>query len=166
MVSRIPPERLAEVERRLLRAEAPADFEDDLAKLWSRTPRQIRKYVAIVRKRLAARAEAHDPEADRELIRGLLLRAYRTAEKGTEKGPDAKGMVAAARTMGELTGVVGPRRVEITGKDGGALALAAQVVVMPALEHDVPRDPPAADAAGAVAPEPGPAVALPGLDGE
>lgn len=110
----IPPERLAEIERRMLRAEAPADFVPELAKLWNRSERSVWDYTARVRKRLAARAKVIDPDTDREQIRAMLLRAYRTAEAGTERGPDAKGMVAAARTLAEVTGVSAPRKVDIT----------------------------------------------------
>lgn len=164
----IPAPWLNEIERRIMSAEAPVDFVPELAIEWGKSVRTVWRYVARVRARLAARAKVQDPDADREFVRGLLLRAFRTAEKGTEKGPDAKAMVAAARTFGELTGVIGPRKVEITGKDGGAIAMAAQVVLMPALEHDAsavsrPTD---ADAPSALASEPGPAIALPCLDGE
>lgn len=166
----IPAPWLNEIERRIMSAEAPVDFVPELASEWSKSARTVWRYVARVRARLAARVKAQDPDADRELTRGLLLRAYRTAEKGTpERGPDAKGMVAAARTFGELTGVIGPRKVEITGKDGGAIAMAAQVVLMPALEHDasaVSRPTDTADAPGALASEPGSAIALPRLDSE
>lgn len=164
---KIPRERLDLIEQRILKGEAPVDFIPELAVEWCKHPRTIWSYVAIVRKRLAARAKAQDPDADRELVRGLLLRAFRTAEKGTEKGPDAKGMVAAARTIGELTGVIGPRKVEITGKDGGAIAMAAQVVLMPALEHDASATTrPAADATGSLETQRGPPVTLPCLDSE
>lgn len=162
----IPPERLAAVEERLLRAEAPADFVPTLAVEWSRSTRCVWKYVAIVRARLAKRHAAAklSPEADAEMIRALLLRAYRAAEVGGPHGSDAKGMVAAAKALGEVTGVVGPRKVEITGKDGGPVAMAAQVVMLPTLEisdaarHDSPD--------GALAPESGASVALPGLSSE
>lgn len=148
--TRIPPERLAEVERRILLIEAPADFVPELAREWRRSKRQVWTYVAIVRARLAARVKAADPDADRELTRSMLLEAFRAARIGhPEKGADAKGMVAAARTFGELTGAMGPRKVEITGRDGGPIATVATVVMMPALDDE----PPAADSP--VAPEPG-----------
>lgn len=110
---------LDEIEQRILRAEAPADFVPDLARVWKRTRRQVWRYVAKVRARLAERAKAHDPEADRELVRALLLNAYRTAEAGSaDKGPDAKGMVAAAKTLADVTGIAAPKRVDLTS--GGA----------------------------------------------
>lgn len=110
----IPTVWLAEIERRILRAEAPADFVPELSKVWDRSPRQVWRYVAVVRARLADRAKAHDPAADAEMIRALLLRAYRTAEAGTERGPDAKGMVGAAKTLADVTGVTAPRKVDVT----------------------------------------------------
>lgn len=142
----IPPERLDEVERRMLAAEAPADFAPVLAKQWNRTPRQIYKYVALVRARLTARAKSRAPEADAEIIRAMLADAYATAKKGGKLGPDAKGMVQAIRTLAEVTGVLGPRRVEITGAGGGPVEHHAQVVLLPALDApDRPADPLAAE---------------------
>lgn len=112
--SRIPAERLNVIERRLLKAEAPADFVPELAKEWGRSTRRVWDYVARVRKRLAERAKVHDPDADREVIRAMLLEAYRVARAGTERGPDPKGMSQAARVLAEVTGVSAPRRVDIT----------------------------------------------------
>lgn len=114
---------LDEIERRILRAEAPADFVPALAKEWGRGKRQVWKYVAKVRARLAERAKAHDPAADAELIRALLLEAYRTAKAGTERGPDAKGMVAAAKTLADVTGCAAPKKVDVTS-GGEKLALS------------------------------------------
>lgn len=110
----IPSAWLTEIERRILRAEAPADFVPELSKAWGRVPRQVWRYVARVRARLAERAKAHDPAADAEMIRAMLLRAYQRAEAGTERGPDAKGMVAAAKTLADVTGVAAPRKVDVT----------------------------------------------------
>lgn len=114
-----PTKWLDEIESMILRAEAPADFVPVLAKQWQRTPRQVWRYVAKVRARLVERAKAHDPDADRELVRALLLNAYRTAEVGSaDKGPDAKGMVAAAKTLADVTGAAPPKKVDVTS--GGA----------------------------------------------
>lgn len=110
----IPPERLNEIERRILKAEAPADFVPDLAKEWKRSTRMVWTYVARVRARLAARAKAQDPEADREMIRQMLLHAYKVAEAGNERGPDTRGMVAAAKVLGDLTGAAAPVKVDVT----------------------------------------------------
>lgn len=106
----IPKAWLDEIEARILRAEAPADFVPVLAKEFSRSQRVVWRYVARVRARLAERAKAHDPDADREQIRSLILRAYRTAEKDC----DAKGMVAAAKTFADVTGVTAPKRFDHT----------------------------------------------------
>jgi hypothetical protein len=137
----IPEAWLAEIETRILRAEAPADFVPDLARQFGRHKRKVWDYVARVRARLAERAKAHDPEADREQIRALLLRAYRTAEIGGEKGPDAKGMVAAAKTLADVTGVMSPKKLDVTS--GGSKVAA--VFILPALEP-LPDPPAGADA--------------------
>lgn len=118
MKKTIPPERLNEIERRILKAQAPADFVPDLAKEWKRSTRMVWTYVARVRARLAARAKAQDPEADREMIRQMLLHAYSVAERGNDRGPDTRGMVAAAKVLGDLTGASAPVKVDVTS--GGA----------------------------------------------
>lgn len=146
--TRIPPARLDEIERRLLAAEAAADFVPELATLWGKGKRTVWRYVAIVRARLAERAQSRAiaPEADAELVRALALETYRVARTGNEKGSDTKGMAAAVRLLAEMTGNVGPRRVEISGPNGGPVQTHAAVVVLPELDAD-----------GAVAPKRWPA---------
>ena len=120
----IPKAWLDEIEQRMLRAEAPGDFVPELAKAYGRSKRRVWGYVAKVRAKLAERAKAQDPDADREMIRAMLLRAYRVAEVGTpERGADAKGMVAASKTLADVTGCTTPKRVDITtaGKPLGAM---------------------------------------------
>lgn len=133
---RIEPARLDEIERRLLRAEAAADFVPELAKEWGRSKRRVWDYVARVRKRLAERARASklDPDADAELVRALALETYRVAREGTDKGPDTRGMAAAVKLLGEMTGAIGPRRLELSGPGGGPIQTHAAVVVLPAIE--------------------------------
>ena len=114
-IAGIPPERLDEIERRILHAEAPADFVPELAKQWGRSKRRVWDYVRRVRARLAERAKSADPEADRETVRAMALHAYRTAEAGhPSKGPDAKGMVAAAKLFGDITGTLAPKKIDLT----------------------------------------------------
>jgi hypothetical protein len=110
----INPAWLDEIERRILRAEAPADFVPDLASEWGRSRRRVWVYVARVRARLAERGKAADPDADRETIRAMALEAYRTARLGNEKGADAKGMVAAAKLFGDITGTLAPVKMDVT----------------------------------------------------
>lgn len=160
MAKTIPTGRLDEIERRILAAEAPGDFVPELAKKWSRTKRSIWSYVARVRAKLAERAKAVDPEADRETVRAMALETYRLAREGTEDGPDTRGMVAAAKLFGEITGAVAPKRFEVTGKGGGAIeaAVVARVVVLPPVadERSLSDPPVGADpAASAVSREPG-----------
>lgn len=112
MKKAIPRERLAEIERRLLRAEAAADFVPELAALWMRSERSVWRYVARVRARLAERAKAarQSPEADAEIVRSMLLETYRSAR--TAK--DRKVQVAAAYRYAEVTGAKSPQRVDLT----------------------------------------------------
>ena len=95
----IPAARLAEIERRLLTAEAPADFVPELAAQWGKSTRSLWDYVARVRKRLADRAAAAkvSPEADAEIVRSMLLQTYRDARTDC----DRKTQVAAAYRYAE-----------------------------------------------------------------
>lgn len=112
----IPPERLAEIERKLLNAEAAADFVPELAARWGRSERSLWDYVARVRARLAERAKAArvSPEADAEIVRSMLLETYRDAR--TAK--DRKVQVAAAYRYAEVTGAKAAQKIDVTS--GGA----------------------------------------------
>lgn len=112
--SRVPPERLDEVERRLLAAEAPRRIERDLSALYGVTRRQVRTYLSVVRKRLAKVARSRDPVVDGEIAREMLLDAFATAKLGGEHGPNAGAMVQAAKAYAEITGAAQPQRVDIT----------------------------------------------------
>lgn len=155
----IPRARLDEVERRYLHGEDEREIQRVLAVEFHITRRQVRKYLALVKAKLAEHARAQDPEAARARIEGLLLNAYRRAEEGSAKfGPDARGMVAAAKNLGDLYGVFAPRRHELTGPDGAPIATVARVVLLPPLDADPrPADPVAAEpgAAGEVPRKPG-----------
>lgn len=143
----IPPGRLDAIEKRILTAEAPADFVPALAKEWGRSQRQVWKYVKRVRERLAERARAVDPEADRETVRAMALETYRTARQGGEDGPDTRGMVAAAKLFGEITGALGPKRLEVSGPEGKPIEtnVTTHIVMLPPLGEG---DEPPSDAGG------------------
>ena len=112
----IPRERLREIERRLLRAEAPADFVPELATLWEKSERSLWRYTERARARLAARAKAAQvsPEADAEIVRAMLLETYRAAR---DEG-DRKTQVAAAYRYAEVTGAKAAQKLDVTS--GGA----------------------------------------------
>lgn len=112
--SRTPPERLEEVERRLLAAQAPRRIERELSAQYGVTRRQVRTYLSVVRKRLAKYAKSRDPMVDGEIAREMLLDAFETAKVGGEHGPNASAMVQAARAYAEITGAAQPQRVDIT----------------------------------------------------
>lgn len=114
----IPSAWLDEIERRLLRAEAPADFVPELARQFGRHKRKVWDYVAKVRARLAARAKAADPEADREIVRAMVLDTYRSAR---DEG-DRKAQAQAAKLYSDVTGAAAPSRVDVTS-GGQRLAL-------------------------------------------
>lgn len=106
----IPKERLFEVEKRILRVESAPDIERECSAMWSITRRQVRTYIAIVRRRLGERLRDLTPEADAAQVRAMLEAAYRLAVDER----DAKGMVAAARALGDIAGVSAPRKVDLT----------------------------------------------------
>ncbi len=114
MAQTIDPARLDEVEKRLLSAETPRKIERDLSAAYGITRRQVRNYIAIVRKRIASTAASRDPAVDGEIAREMLLNAYKVAEIGGEHGPNPGAMVQAARTYAEVTGALKPARVDLT----------------------------------------------------
>lgn len=90
------------------------------------TRRQVRAYLAIVKRRLAEalRVGKRDPFEDRARIEGMLLRAYRAAEGGNPKrGPDASGMVQAARALGQLLGLIGSPGVRVESDGAGKISV-------------------------------------------
>jgi hypothetical protein len=132
------PARLAEVERRYLSGQPTPRIERECARLWGRSRRTVRRYLKVVRARCAAAYAAQTPDEHRARIDAMLVGAYEAAAAGSPKfGPDAKAMVQAARTLAEVAGAIGPRTIEVTGKDGGAVQTESRVVVvLPALEAD------------------------------
>lgn len=126
--------------------------QQQLSRKWSVSQRAARRYLEIARKQLKA-ATAAVAEDARERAERQLQAAYDVA---AEKS-DAKAMVLAASRLGELAGVLGTQRVELTGKNGGAIETATivQVIELPPLE----------DETNAVATEPGTANAIPGVNG-
>lgn len=120
MKKSIPPERLNQIERRLLRAEAPAEIVCELSKAWEKSERSLWDYVARVRKRLAERAKAAQvsPEADAEIVRAMLLETYCDARADG----DRKTQVAAAYRYAEVTGAKAPSKVDVTS-NGASVAI-------------------------------------------
>lgn len=130
----MPLARLEEVERRLLAVEHPPDIERSLSKEWGVTRRTVRSYISVVRRRLAAAFKAIPPEQHAAKVGHMLDEAYRTARSNK----DAKGMVAAARTLSELTGTKAPTKVDVTS--GGA-PVAVTLVWPDARDEDHPAEP-------------------------
>lgn len=95
---------LAEIERRILRAESTTDFVPVLAKRWKRSERQVWVYVTRVRTRLAERAKSQNPDADREQVRAMVLETYR----GARSRKDARAQVAATRLLADVLEALSP----------------------------------------------------------
>jgi len=112
----IDPRRLDETEKRYLAGTPTKQIERELAAQFNIKPGQVRRYIAIVRKRVSESFAATSEEERRAHLNALLHRAYQTAEAGGLHGPDAKAMVAAVKTMAEIEGLTAPKKFELTAK--------------------------------------------------
>jgi hypothetical protein len=116
MAAKIDRARLERVESLYLSAHSEREIQKLVADEFRCSRRAVRKYLKIVRDRLAEQVKGADPDATRARVEGMLLAAYRAAEIGhPERGPDPKAMVQAARALGDLHGVNAPRKVEHSG---------------------------------------------------
>lgn len=140
MPAKIDPRYLDEVERRYLNGQPTRQIERECADAFGKSRRNVQRYLAIVRKRLATAVASVSKDEQKARIEALVLGAYQLAAtpSGEHGTVDPKAMIAAAKVLAEVHGVVGPRQVEISGRDGGAIehAVAAKVVVLPQLEDD------------------------------
>jgi hypothetical protein len=119
---KIPRERLERVEALYLGAHTDRQIQKIVAQEYGVTPRMVRNYIKLVRDRLAEQVRGIDPEIIRARVDGMLLSAYRAAELGSmDKGPDAKAMVQAAKAIGDLYGVMAPKKFEHSGPGGKAI---------------------------------------------
>jgi hypothetical protein len=119
---KIERERLERVESLYLSGHTDRDIQRIVATEFKCTRRAVRKYLKIVLGRLAEQVRGIDPEIIRARVDGMLLSAYRAAELGSiDKGPDAKAMVQAAKAIGDLYGVMAPKKFEHSGPGGKAI---------------------------------------------
>ena len=142
---KIDPRRLDEVENRYIKLLQPTlQIEREVAAQFGASRRQVRRYIAIIRKRIADKRAQVSPEERRAELDALLRRAYDTAEIGSEKlGPNASAMVQAVRVMGELDGLMAPKKFELTAKvdvsaDAILREIQAAISAVPA-KGDEPR---------------------------
>lgn len=150
--SKIPRERIEHAMELWSTGRSGIWCQQQLRARWNVSTRQARRYLQIARERLKAATAAVAEDARARAERQLQAAYDAAAEKS-----DAKAMVLAASRLGELAGVLGTQRVELTGKNGGAIETATivQVIELPPLE----------DETNAVATEPGTANAIPGVNG-
>lgn len=119
MAAKIDRARLDRVEALYLAAHTEREIQKTVAVEFECSRRAVRKYLKIVRDRLAEQAKGADPDAARARVEGMLLAAYRAAEIGhPERGPDPKAMVQAAKALGDLHGVMAPKKIEHSGSIG------------------------------------------------
>jgi hypothetical protein len=118
----IPKAHLDRVESMYLGGHTEREIQRVLSSEFGVTPRAIRRYIKRVKDRLADQVRGTDPETMRARVDGMLLSAYRAAELGSmDKGPDAKAMVQAAKAIGDLYGVMAPKKFEHSGPGGKAI---------------------------------------------
>ena len=128
---KIPRERLDEVRERYLRGESSLKIQDECAKLWAISQRQVRNYLRLVRAQFAKHA-TDDIEAVRARSEQLLLDTYdlaKTRQGYTMAGtayddPDLKTMATCAYRLAELYGATGAKKLEVSGPGGKPLASA------------------------------------------
>lgn len=113
---KIPRERLDETREMLLAANDERRICRALREKYSVSNRQAQRYVEITKKRLAAEVRGRDPDEVRAQIEAMLRNAYHVAARDGAFGPDAKAMVQASKVLGELHGVMAPRKFEHSGR--------------------------------------------------
>lgn len=137
---RIPRERLAKAYELYLAGQQRSSITSTLCKLYEVSARQARHYLKLALERFP-RAEPTSPEAARARAEAMLLEA---AELARAK-KDPKALATCAARLAELDGVLGPRRLELTGA-GGVPLVPGPVLFAPAMvDDDAPA--PAADPA-------------------
>lgn len=151
--SKIPRERIEHAIELWSTGRSGIWCQQQLSRRWSVSQRAARRYLEIARKRLIAQAPATSLEEAHAEIRRKLEAAFEIAAEDR----DAKAMVLAASRLGELAGVLGTQRIELSGKNGGPVQTAAlvQVIELPPLE----------DETNALATESGTTDKVPGIDG-
>lgn len=139
-VSKIPRERIERTRELYLQGVPNLAIQSKLSREFNVSCRAVRTWIKIVVDKLG-RAESANTEAARARASEMLLNAYLLARgrKGYTKDgpyddPDVKAMVAAAHRYAELHGAVGPKRVELSGPNGGPVPTRAEVVILPPLE--------------------------------
>lgn len=116
----IDPLRIDHAERLYLAGRTPRSIQRTLVKAYTVSPSSARRYLALAKARIAKRGySAPNPDAGRARAEGMLLEAAALARA---KG-DPKALALCAQRLAELDGALGPKRVEITGPGGAALAI-------------------------------------------
>lgn len=151
---RIDPKRIEAAIDLLAQGHSAALISRKLARQFGCSYRSGRRYVQVARDRLG-RNEL--PPEERESAREEVLRKLEAAFEIAAEKRDAKAMVLAASRLGELAGVLGTQRIEVSGKNGGPVQTAAlvQVIELPPLE----------DETNPLATESGTTDKVPGIDG-
>ena len=135
----IPRERIVLAEKLYLDGKPTPRILRRLCDDFGVSTRQARKYLALVRAKLAALPKP-DPAAEFQRIDAMLSEAFRCARRAVkvvkwEEGdgakpasrimpaPDTGAMVAAAARLADLHGVAAPKRSEVSGPGGGPIPI-------------------------------------------
>jgi hypothetical protein len=128
-MKKIPRERLELVEKLYLSGKSGRAIGSVVCKRFGVSKRTVERYLSLVLNRISALPKP-PPEAARARAESLLLSAYQIAKtKRGMSGPDTKSMVAAARTLAEIDGVLS-RKIE----HSGAIDTTAKVILLPPIE--------------------------------
>lgn len=133
---KIPRGRLERVEELWLRCIPETKIAAKLALEFECSRRNVWRYIALVREKLKSTRSTRTPEEERERVESLLSEA----EDLARKNEDARAFVQCVRTRSELNSLLGPRRFEVSGPDGGPLQTQAKIVVLPELDAADPVD--------------------------
>jgi len=120
----IDPKRIEAAIDLLAQGHSAALISRKLARQFGCSYRSGRRYVQVARDRLG-RNEL--PPEERESARDEVLRKLEAAFEIAAEKRDAKAMVLAASRLGELAGVLGTQRIELSGKVGVAAEVAFYV---------------------------------------
>lgn len=116
----IDPIRIDHAERLYVAGRSPRSIQRTLAKAYTVDARTARRYLARAKARITKRGEhAPNPDAGRARSESMLLEAARFAREQQ----DPKALALCAQRLAELDGALGPKRVEISGPGGAALAI-------------------------------------------
>ena len=114
--SKIPRERIDHAMQLWATGRSGIWCQQELRAKWKVSTRQARRYLEVARARLQ-RIREQNPSLVLAPFERAELQLQAAYDVAAEKR-DAKAMVLAASRLGELAGVLGTQRIELSGKNG------------------------------------------------